>query len=165
MKHSLKAFALMAFTIAAIGCAGRDGNLGQYSGPTNPYPNQNEAFTIVLQAFNAPTDMVPPAIIWQIGDSCTPDGGTIAYPGTFNVDGHCAYGVYRAGDNSIHLEWLGSFSASAFSHEICHAVRQFLTWDADEFHTSICFNGDGSLVPIPGSLVAIANTALSDNGY
>jgi hypothetical protein len=96
--------ALLAAALCLAGC-----------GPSFPAkPGQDRALAIAWnQTFAA--DAPPPPIDWR-EDSC--DGGTAT---AVVEDGHCYAGLFS--DGVAHVAWRGSFHASAFAHELMHALQ------------------------------------------
>jgi hypothetical protein len=84
-------------------------------GPSYPeQAGQERALPIVwTAAFQA--DAQPPAIEWR-EDDC---GGPL--PGV-REDGACYAGLYLRGDHAL-VAWRGSFHASAYAHEMMHALQ------------------------------------------
>lgn len=177
-------FLLALMSSACIPLAGRG-----YDGPTNPQPGQTLAVQIILSQISPNLIWLPPPIVVHFNDNCSDSSGNYGpqygTPGAFkNPDGgDCLYGIYNSSGwietsefqapDRIDLEWHGSFSNSTFSHEICHAWRQYyFDDDGDPNHDSNCFSvpgdhytNDRTQAESVGSLVANADAALAAAGF
>jgi len=78
--------------------------------------NQAKAEQIVWYQYYKMT-IKPPVIEWR-NDKCPdhPDSGALIYQ-----DGTCYYGLFYGNLWKIYLAWRGSFSKSAYAHELLHA--------------------------------------------
>lgn len=89
-----------------------------------------------------------PAIEWPEGRPCGSQPRAIV-----SASGVCLAGAAYPEGNYVEVIWLGSFSASAFAHELMH-VHLYNLGDDDPTHSR----------PEWGYLLSAANQALSNEG-
>ena len=61
----------------------------------------------------------PPPIKWDAGAECTDATGT--FPDAFEYKGSCYWGLFWPTTYTAEVVWRGSYSQSAFAHELLHA--------------------------------------------